>query len=145
MPLLQRADFILSFIRQNTLPSTQLWWGHTWIASPVSSSELPTARETWTAQRESKKGHKGLQWLEHLSCEEGLTDLGLFSLRRRWLTELYQYTEIPEGRVQGIVSQDLFRAAQWHQHKRQYTQTKPRRFPLNITKLFLIVILWTLA
>lgn len=29
------------------------------------------------------------------------------------------------------------------QDKRQYTQTKHRRFPLNITTLFLIVILWT--
>lgn len=52
--LLQRGHFYPEFHLTKYPPSTQLWWGHT--CSAVSSSGLPTARETWTVQRESKKG-----------------------------------------------------------------------------------------
>lgn len=61
--------------------STQHSWGDVW--STESSSGLLSMRKLWTYwSKSSKKSAKIIKRLEHLSCAERLSELGLSSLER---------------------------------------------------------------
>jgi len=51
--------------------------------SIVSSSGVPSTRKTWTCWSASRGGHKMIRGLEHLSYEERLRGLLLFSMVKR--------------------------------------------------------------
>jgi len=78
-----------------------------------------------------------IKGLEHLSFEERLTELGLFSLEKRELREINAYKYLKEGcnedgaRLHTVVPRDRTRG---NVHK-----LKHRRFCLNIRKHFFLL------
>ena len=80
-------------------------------------------RDRELLERVQRRATKMIRGLEHLSYEERLRDLGLFSLEKRTAEGgSYQHLEILKGWVSGGWGQALFSGARG-QDKRQWAQT----------------------
>lgn len=85
----------------------------------------------WVQQRAAKM----MEWLEHLSCGERLTELSLFSFEKRWLggdfINVYQY-------MKGGYQEDGPGSAQWCWARGQEETGRNRcTDPLDYTEEFL--------
>lgn len=90
-----------------------------------SGRKLPSSRRQGTAGVGSVKATDMIRGQNHLSCEERLRMLDVFSLGRRCLRG--NLINAPKG-VSGGLGQTLFSGAQ-HQDKRQWAQTEMQQVP----------------
>lgn len=98
-------------------PTTQLWWGHIWSAM---CNSVPQERQGATA--EGPVGDTEVICdLEHLSYEDRVQELGLFSQKERRLTRDLRDGRYPEdgARLFSMVPSDSTRSSSHNQNTRK--------------------------
>ncbi|GAB0182540.1 hypothetical protein GRJ2_000719300 [Grus japonensis] len=104
----QKANCILGCIKRNVTSRSRegiLLLHSCETPSGLCSSGAPNIRRRWSCWSKSRGGHEDDQRLEHLSYEDRLRELGLFSLEKKRrlrgdLIAAFQYLKGPTGKLE---------------------------------------------